>query len=180
MSVNVKAVLMDEAAVKRALTRISHEILEKNRGAQDVVIIGIRRRGAELARRIAENIKNIEGVAVPYADIDISFYRDDLTAVGKSPLVEKASLDFSVVSKNVVLVDDVLYTGRTARAAIEAVFSLGRPKSIQLAILIDRGHRELPIPADYVGKSVPTSHNEQVSVSIPPFEEETAVMLLDR
>jgi len=180
MSVNVKAVLMDEAAVKRALTRISHEILEKNRGAQDVVIIGIRRRGAELARRIAENIKNIEGEAVPYADIDISFYRDDLTAVGKSPLVEKASLDFSVVSKNVVLVDDVLYTGRTARAAIEAVFSLGRPKSIQLAILIDRGHRELPIRADYVGKSVPTSHNEQVSVSIPPFEEETAVMLLDR
>lgn len=180
MSVNVKAVLMDEAAVKRALTRISHEILEKNRGAQDVVIIGIRRRGAELARRIAENIKNIEGVSVPCADIDISLYRDDITAQSGVPLVKKASLDFSVVSKNVVLVDDVLYTGRTARAAIEAVFSLGRPRSIQLAILIDRGHRELPIRADYVGKSVPTSHNEQVSVSIPPFEEETAVMLLDR
>ncbi len=176
----VKAVLMDEAAVKRALTRISHEILEKNRGAQDVVIIGIRRRGAELARRIADNIKNIEGVCIPCGDIDISFYRDDLTAVGESPLVKKAGLDFSVVSKNVVLVDDVLYTGRTARAAIEAVFSMGRPKSIQLAILIDRGHRELPIRADYVGKSVPTSHTEQVSVSIPPFEEETAVMLLDR
>ncbi len=176
----VKAVLMDEAAVKRALMRISHEILEKNRGAQDVVVIGIRRRGAELARRIAENIRSIEGVLVPCGDVDISFYRDDLTAVGESPLVKKASLDFSVVSKNVVLVDDVLYTGRTARAAIEAVFSMGRPKSIQLAILIDRGHRELPIRADYVGKSVPTSHNEQVSVSIPPFEEETAVMLLNR
>ncbi len=177
---SVKAVLMDEAAVKRALTRISHEILEKNRGAQNVVIIGIRRRGAELARRIAENIKNIEGVCVPCADIDISLYRDDITTQSGVPLVKKESLDFSVVSKNVVLVDDVLYTGRTARAAIEAVFSLGRPKSIQLAILIDRGHRELPIRADYVGKSVPTSHTEQVSVNIPPFEEETAVMLLDR
>lgn len=179
LGVKVKAMLMDEAGLRRALMRISHEILEKNQGINDIVIVGVRRRGAELANRIAQNIKSIEGTDIPCGDIDISFYRDDLTKVGDSPVVSEAGLDFSVVGKKVILVDDVLYTGRTARAAIEAVFSMGRPKSIQLAILIDRGHRELPIRADYVGKSVPTSHTELVSVMIPPYDEETAVMLLD-
>lgn len=174
-----KAVLMDESAMRRALMRISHEILEKNSGTKDVVIIGIRRRGSVLAKRIADNIARIESAEVPCTDVDISRFRDDLTALPESHAVLESELGFSVAGKKVILVDDVLFTGRTVRAAIEAVFSLGRPKEIQLAILIDRGHRELPIRADYVGKSVPTSRNELISVLIPPYDEETAVMLLD-
>lgn len=170
---------MDESAVRRALMRISHEILEKNRGAEDIVIIGIRRRGAALAQRIAKNIESIEGRAVPCCDIDISLYRDDLATLAENKPIIESQPEFSVVGKKVVLVDDVLFTGRTARAAIEAVFALGRPKAIQLAILVDRGHRELPIRADYVGKSIPTSRSELISVLIPPYDEETAVMLLD-
>lgn len=175
----VKSVLMDEAAMNRALMRISHEILERNKGTEDVVIVGVRRRGARLAEIIADNIERIEGVRVPCCDIDISFYRDDLTTLAESPVLNESALGFSIADKRVVLVDDVLYTGRTARAAIEAIFSSGRPRAIQLAILIDRGHRELPIRADYVGKSVPTSHTELVSVLVPPFDDEAAVKLLD-
>lgn len=179
---SIKAVLLDESGIKRALMRISHEILEKNDGTQDLVIVGIRRRGAELAKRIAEDIEEIEKRKIPCGDIDIGYYRDDKYTADESgqPIVCEASLDFEVVGKNVILVDDVFYTGRTARAAIEAIFSLGRPKSIRLAILIDRGHRELPIRADYVGKSVPTAKSEIVKVMIPPYDEETAAMLLDK
>lgn len=174
-----KAVIMEESAVKRALTRISHEILEKNKGTDGVCLIGIRRRGAALAKIIADNILSFEGVEVPCGDIDIGYYRDDISEVSDMPVLKKTDLPFSVEGKKVVLVDDVLYTGRTVRAAIEAIFSVGRPAAIQLAILIDRGHRELPIRADFVGKNIPTSHSELICVHIPPFDNETAVKLME-
>ncbi len=175
----LKAQIMDEAALSRALMRISHEITEKNRGVENVVLVGIRRRGEPIARIIRANIVKIEGVEVPCGSIDIGFYRDDLTTFADSPLVRRASLDFDVNGRNVVLVDDVLYTGRTARAAIEAVFSCGRPRSIQFAVLVDRGHRELPIRADYVGKNIPTSRSELVEVRLPEYDGETGVFLMD-
>ena len=175
-----KAQLMDEGSVKRALMRISHEILEKNKGADDICIVGIRRRGEEIAKRIAQNIKQIEGVELPFGDLDISFYRDDLTRISDSPIVKQLELPFSIVGKKVILTDEVLYTGRTVRAEIEAVFSLGRPKAIELAVIIDRGHRELPIRADFVGKSIPTSNDETIKVMLPPFDEMTAVMILEK
>ena len=175
----VKAVLMEESAVIRAMTRISHEILEKNRGTEGICLVGIRRRGAALAEMIADNILKFEGVRVPCGDIDISYYRDDISTLSDMPVLKKTELPFSIAGKKVILVDDVLYTGRTVRAAIEAVFSVGRPASIQLAILIDRGHRELPIRADFVGKNIPTSRSELICVHIPPFDGETAVTLTD-
>lgn len=175
----IKAEIMDEAALNRALTRMAHEIAERNHGTQDVVLVGVLRRGKELARRLADAIERFEGVRVPCGELDINHYRDDLASGAQTPVIRKAELPFDVVGKKIVLVDDVLYTGRTARAAIEAIFSLGRPSAIQLAILIDRGHRELPIRADYVGKSIPTSHQEQVCVRIPPYDGETRVLLLE-
>lgn len=173
MDFSFKAELMDEMAVRRALTRISHEIIEKNKGTDGVVLVGIRRRGMPLAGYIAENIKKIEGTDVPCGELDIKFYRDDISQKHLSPEVKAASLPFDVNDKTVVLVDDVIYTGRTARAAIEAIFALGRPQSIQLAVLIDRGHRELPIRADYVGKNVPTAKSEIISVKV--FEYDNAL-----
>ncbi len=169
----LKAVLMDEATTNRTLMRMAHEITEKNKGVSDLCLVGICRRGEPLARRLQENIARIEGVTVPCGELDTRPYRDDLeiTEIGQ------ASLPFDIVGKKVILVDDVLFTGRTVRAAIEAIFSLGRPRAIQLAILIDRGHRELPIRADYVGKNIPTAHSERVSVKLPPFDEETGVFL---
>ena len=175
----LKAQLMDEAAMNRAITRISHEIAEKNKGVENIVLVGILRRGEPLAEKICANIEKIEGVAVPVGSIDIGFYRDDLTEVWTDPKVRKSELPFDVTGRDVVLCDDVIYTGRTARAAIEAVFSCGRPKSIQLAVLIDRGHRELPVRADYVGKNVPTSRNEMIEVCLPEYDNETAVYLMD-
>lgn len=180
-----KAVIMEESAVIRALTRISHEILEKNKGAEGICLVGIRSRGSALAKVIADNILKFEGQSVPCGDIDICYYRDDkLGRLGQQdsdmPVLKRAELPFSVADKKIVLVDDVLYTGRTARAAIEAIFSLGRPSAIQLAILVDRGHRELPIRADYVGKNIPTSHSELISVHIPPFDSDTAVLLYEK
>ena len=174
-----KAQLMDEPAMNRALMRISHEIAEKNKGVDDVVLVGIRRRGEPIAQQIRRNIEKIEGGCVPCGSIDIGFYRDDLRPLSDAPLVRRTELPFAVEDKHVVLIDDVLYTGRTARAAIEAVFSCGRPKSIQFAVLIDRGHRELPIRADFVGKNVPTSHSELVEVRLPSFDGETSVWLMD-
>ena len=174
-----KAQLMDEPAMNRALMRISHEIAEKNKGVDDVVLVGIRRRDEPIAQQIRRNIEKIEGVCVPCGSIDIGFYRDDLRPLSDAPLVRRTELPFAVEDKHVVLIDDVLYTGRTARAAIEAVFSCGRPKSIQFAVLIDRGHRELPIRADFVGKNVPTSHSELVEVRLPSFDGETSVWLMD-
>ena len=174
-----KAQIMDENAMKRALMRLSHEIVEKNKGAANLVFVGIRRRGEPIAELVRENIAVIEGIRVPCGSIDIKFYRDDLSTVAESPEIRKASLPFDVNGRDVVLFDDVLYTGRTARAAIEAVFSCGRPKTIQLAILVDRGHRELPIRADYVGKNLPTSRSELVEVRLPEFDGETGVFLMD-
>lgn len=170
---------MDENAMKRALMRISHEIAEKNRGAGNLVFVGIRRRGEPIARRVRENLLSIEGVNIPCDSIDIRFYRDDLSPLSESPEVAKASLAFDVNGRDVILFDDVIYTGRTARAAIEAIFSCGRPRSIQLAILVDRGHRELPIRADYVGKNLPTSRTELVEVRLPEYDGETGVFLME-
>lgn len=176
----IKAQIMDEAAVNRAVTRISHQIVEKNKGAGNLVLVGIRRRGEPLAEQIRENILKIEGVAVPCGSIDIGFYRDDLSVVAENPQVRAAELPFSVDDKDLVIVDDVIYTGRTARAAIEAVFSCGRPRSIQLAVLIDRGHRELPIRPDFVGKNIPSSRNELIEVRLPQYDGETAVFLMEK
>ena len=175
----LKARLMDEAAMSRALMRISHEITEKNKGVEDVVLIGIRRRGVPISERIRDNIKKIEDVTVPCGSVDIRFYRDDLTHESDQPVITKADIGADVNDKNVVLVDDVLYTGRTARAAIEAVFTAGRPRSIQFAVLVDRGHRELPIRADYDGKNVPTSRAELIEVRLPEFDGETGVYLME-
>ena len=175
----VKAQIMDEAALNRALIRISHEITEKNRGVDGVVLVGIRRRGEPIARRIRENIARIEAAEVPCGSIDISFYRDDLSVLSEMPQVRRTELPFDVTDRNVILVDDVLFTGRTARAAIEAIFSCGRPRRIQLAVLVDRGHRELPIRADFVGKNIPTSRAELVEVRLPEFDGETGVYLMD-
>lgn len=176
----IKAQIMDEAAVNRAVTRISHQIVEKNKGAGNLVLVGIRRRGEPLAEQIRENILKIEGVDVPCGSIDIGFYRDDLSVVAENPQVRAAELPFSVDDKDLVIVDDVIYTGRTARAAIEAVFSCGRPRSIQLAVLIDRGHRELPIRPDFVGKNIPSSRNELIEVRLPQYDGETAVFLMEK
>ena len=174
----VKAVIMDDAAVRRALRRIAHEVLERNNGCENVALIGIRRRGLPLAQRIAAHIESIENVTIPVGEIDITLYRDDLQRIGDMPCVNHASVPFDVNGKRIVIVDDVVYTGRKARAAIEALFALGRPAMIQLAVLIDRGHRELPIRADYVGKNIPTSRTEVVAVKLPEYDGETSVQIL--
>lgn len=174
-----KTVLMDDLAKRRAIFRISHEIIEKNKGVDDVVLIGIVTRGVPMANEIKNNIENIEGVKIPCGSIDITLYRDDLSEVAEMPKVNATNVPFDIVNKNVVLIDDVLYTGRTARAAIEAVLKIGRPKTIQLAVLIDRGHRELPIRADYVGKNIPTSQTEVVSVNFKETDGEDNVKLYD-
>ncbi len=175
-----KANLMDGQAMMRCLTRMSHEIVEKNKGIEDVVLVGIKRRGEPLAEIIARNIEKIEGKRPECGVIDINFYRDDLEKALDAPVVKKCELPFSIVDKKVVLVDDVLYTGRTVRAAIEAVFSLGRPRAIQLAILVDRGHRELPFRADYIGKAVATSKKEIIMVKVPPIDAEAGIDLYEK
>ena len=176
----LKATLMDEAAVNRALTRIAHEMLEKNGGCDGLCLVGIRRRGEPLAQRIAEKIEAIEGKAVPVGVLDITLYRDDLSPVfGNMPKLNATRVPFSVTGQRVVLVDDVIFTGRTARAAIDALFQMGRPAKIMLAVLVDRGHRELPIRADFVGKNVPTSRSELIAVKVPPIDEITSVEIWD-
>ncbi|MCK5306665.1 MAG: bifunctional pyr operon transcriptional regulator/uracil phosphoribosyltransferase PyrR [Candidatus Omnitrophica bacterium] len=166
MSLNDNKIIMDKEQIKRALFRISHEVLEKNKGTKNLAIIGIRNKGAYLAARMADYIKEIDSKAVPVGILDITLYRDDLTTIAWQPVVRKTEIDFDITGKNIILVDDVLFTGRTIRCALDALIDFGRPKNIQLAILIDRGHRELPIRADYVGKNVPTSLNETVDVSL--------------
>ncbi len=173
-----KVTLLDEITLNRALVRMSHEIVEKNRGINDVVLVGIRTRGVPMAKRIGENIKRIEGVQLNIGAIDITHYRDDRT-LSERTSVNATEIDFDIQDKNVVLCDDVLFTGRTARAAIEAVLHFGRPKSIQLAVLVDRGHRELPIRADYVGKNIPTSLQEQIAVKFSETDGETNIMLCE-
>ena len=175
----LKAQIMDEAALNRALMRISHEIAEKNKGVDRVQLVGIRRRGEPIAQRIRANIEKNEGVRVPCESIDIGFYRDDLRRRTHMPEVYGEGLTLDVTDRDVVLVDDVIYTGRTARAAIEAVFRRGRPRSIQLAVLVDRGHRELPIRPDYVGKNLPTTRSELVEVRLPEYDGETGVFLME-
>ena len=170
MELRLKANLMNEQAVCRAVKRIAHEIIERNDGCEHVCLIGIRRRGVPLAAMIAQTIQEIEGQAVTIGTLDITLYRDDLSQVGELPQLSSSDIPFSVTGKRVVLVDDVIFTGRTARAAIEAVFKRGRPDQIQLAVLVDRGHRELPIRPDYVGKNVPTSRSEVVAVKLPEYD----------
>ncbi len=165
MAYRTKAVVMDDPAIDRALTRIAHEILEANSGCESVALVGIVTRGTVVAARLAERIERIEGVAVPVGTLDISFYRDDV-ATRLAPEVHRTDIPFDVENRNIVLVDDVLFTGRTIRAAMDAIMDYGRPSSIQLAVLVDRGHRELPIRADYVGKNVPTSRKERVHVTL--------------
>lgn len=172
-----KAVIMDSQAIKRALTRVAHEIVEHNKGVSDVVLVGIRTRGVPLAQRVAEEIKRIEGIDLPVGVLDITLYRDDLSTLAYQPIVHETLLPFSINDKKVVLVDDVLFTGRTVRAALDAIIDIGRPSSIQLAVLIDRGHRELPIRADYVGKNVPTSSKEIVSVQLTSTDSSEQVVI---
>lgn len=176
---NYKATILDEAAVGRALKRISHEILERNNGCDEVCLIGIKRRGISIAAKIAENILAIEGKEVPLGTLDITYYRDDLAKKSEEPVLHETQIPFEITGKTVVLVDDVLYTGRTVRAAMEALMEHGRPARVQLAVLVDRGHRELPIRGDYIGKNVPTSRSEHIEVNIPPYDEKVCVELYD-
>ena len=175
----MKAQIMDAPAINRAVMRISHEIVEKNKGVENTRLVGILRRGEPIARTIQSNILKIENIEVPCGSIDIGFYRDDLTSLSENPLVRSSQLPFDVNDRDIILVDDVIFTGRTARAAIEAVIRCGRPRTIQLAVLIDRGHREFPIRADYVGKNIPTSRTELIEVRLPAYDGETGVFLMD-
>lgn len=177
---DIKAEVMDAPAIDRALTRIAHEIVERAKGCQDVVLIGIRTRGIHLARRLADKIRRIEGTPVPLGIIDITLYRDDLRRRFDHPKLERTEIPFSLTDKRVILVDDVLFTGRTIRAALDGLMDLGRPQSIQLAVLVDRGHRELPIRADYVGRNVPTSLQESVKVWLNEEDGLEQVVILER
>lgn len=176
----VKARIMDEQAINRALIRISHEIIEKNKGVEDLAVVGIRRRGVPLAQRLAAYISSIEKAEVPVGILDITLYRDDLSSLTSQPVVHKTEIPFNITDKKLVLVDDVVYTGRTARAALDALADLGRARRIQLAVLIDRGHRELPIRPDFVGKNVPTSRDEIVNVMLEEVDGENNVVILKR
>lgn len=173
-----KAVILDEKGVKRTLTRVAHEIIEKNKGVEDIILVGIRRRGYPIAQRISQIIEQIEGVKIKVESVDITLYRDDLSKLGEQPIVKDVEI-MNVEDKKVILVDDVVYTGRTVRAAIEAVMHAGRPEMIQLAVLVDRGHRELPIRADYVGKNIPTSKSEIVSVEVAEIDGNDSVKIYD-
>ncbi|NLJ34380.1 MAG: bifunctional pyr operon transcriptional regulator/uracil phosphoribosyltransferase PyrR [Firmicutes bacterium] len=175
-----KTELLDKTAMRRALTRIAHEILEKNKGTRDLMLVGIRTRGAPLAQRLANKIEKIEGVKVPIGSLDITLYRDDLIERNSHPVLSESDLPQSVQDKVIVLVDDVLFTGRTVRAALDALVDCGRPRRIQLAVLVDRGHRELPIRADYVGKNVPTSRRETIAVRVKEIDKEDRVLLQEK
>ena len=169
--------IMDEQALVRAMARITHEIIERNQGTDDICLLGVKRRGIPLAQMLHDNILRFEGKDVPLGHLDISRHRDDLTAEEKQQISAECHIPCDVREKHVIIVDDVLYTGRTARAAMEAIFSYARPRAIQLAVLIDRGHRELPIRPDYVGKNVPTSKSEQIAVLLPEVDGETGVYI---
>jgi len=175
-----KAKILDKDTLTRSLVRIAHEILEKNKGTKDLCLIGIRNRGAYLAKRLADGIEKIDRTSIPVGILDITLYRDDLTLIAAGPVVHKTEIGFDITDKNVVLVDDVLYTGRTVRAALDALIDFGRPKSIQLAVLVDRGHRELPIRADYVGKNIPTSNNETVEVRLEEADGKDEVVIVEK
>jgi len=172
-----KVQVMDGPALRRALVRIAHEVLERNGGTENLGLVGIHTRGVPLARRLAEQIRRIEGVQVPVGVLDITLYRDDLTTVAHQPIVRRTDIPYDVTRRTIVLVDDVLYTGRTARAALDALIDLGRPDRIQLAVLVDRGHRELPIRADFVGKNLPTSRQEVVAVRLEEIDGRDEVVI---
>ena len=175
-----KATILDTEAVGRTLKRIAHEVIEHNKGTQDLVIVGVRTRGAFLAERLAKLIGEIDGTTPPVGILDITLYRDDLSSIAQQPVVHKTEIDFDIEDKKVVLVDDVLYTGRTVRAALDEIIDFGRPQFIQLAVLVDRGHRELPIRADYVGKNIPTSTRETVEVRLAESEGTDEVVVLEK
>ena len=175
-----KANIMDEQAMRRALRRVAHEIIENNRGVEGLTLVGIQRRGVTLARMLAELIEQVEGVRPPMGVLDITFYRDDLSFLQEHPVVNATDRPFQVQDAKLVMVDDVLYSGRTARAAMDAICDMGRPALIQLAVMIDRGHRELPIRADYVGKNLPTSKNELVGVHVPEYDGDMSVVLYEK
>jgi pyrimidine operon attenuation protein/uracil phosphoribosyltransferase len=179
MTLRLKAKIMDAEAVKRALVRIAHEILEKNKEAKELAIIGIKNRGDILGERVAAEIEKIAGQAPEVGTMDITLYRDDLTKVAEQPVLHATEINFDITEKNVVLVDDVLFTGRTIRCALDELMDFGRPKNIQLAVLIDRGHRELPIRADYVGKNAPTSLKELVEVKLKESDGEDDVSIYE-
>jgi pyrimidine operon attenuation protein/uracil phosphoribosyltransferase len=173
-----KALILDKAGIDRALTRIAHEILEKNKGPKDLVLVGIQRGGVHLARRLAAKIKEIEGVEPPVGSLDITMYRDDLATRKSQPVPQATDITFDIQDRTMVLVDDVIFTGRTIRAALNSVMDYGRPHRIQLAVLVDRGHRELPVRADYVGKNLPTSAKEKVEVMLAEDGVEEKVVIL--
>ncbi|MGD6803607.1 bifunctional pyr operon transcriptional regulator/uracil phosphoribosyltransferase PyrR [Rossellomorea vietnamensis] len=181
MTVAQKTVVLDQPAIRRALTRIAHEIIERNKGIEDCVLVGIKTRGIHLAERLANRIEEIEGAKIPVGEIDITLYRDDLTVKTQNdePEVKGSDLPVDVTDKKVILIDDVLFTGRTVRAALDALMDLGRPSTIQLAVLVDRGHRELPIRADFVGKNIPTSSSEKIVVELTEVDDEDQVTIHD-
>lgn len=172
--------ILDKEAIGRTLTRIAHEILEHNRGTEDLVIVGILRRGAYLASRLADCIKKIDARNIPVGILDITLYRDDLTSLNSQPVARKTEIEFDIQNKKIILVDDVLYTGRTIRCALSELIDFGRPKSIELAVLVDRGHRELPIRADYVGKNIPTGLNESVEVRLLECDGRDEVVIMEK
>lgn len=180
MRFHEKAKVMDADQIDKALVRIAHEIAENNRGIGDLAIVGIRTRGALLAQRLAEKMKTIVKKDLPVGALDITLYRDDLTTVAEQPVVHKTEIDFDIHDKVIILVDDVLYTGRTVRCALDALIDFGRPKRIQLAVLVDRGHRELPIRADYAGKNIPTSQKETVQVKIKETDGTDEVVIAEK
>ena len=179
MDYKVKAVLVDSAGFARTITRLAHEIIERNRGTERLAFVGMQTRGVYLAQRLAKKVEEIEGTALPVGVLDTTMYRDDFRTALKQPQVRVTEIPFDLYNMNVVLVDDVLYTGRSVRAALDALMDLGRPKRIQLAVLVDRGHRELPIKPDFVGRNVPTSINEEVRVRMTEIDSEDAVLLVE-
>jgi pyrimidine operon attenuation protein/uracil phosphoribosyltransferase len=176
---DIKAKLVDEAGLQRIVTRISHEILEKNKGSKNLVLMGMRTRGEFLARRICDKIREIEGIDIPLGVLDVTLYRDDFRTRLKQPQVSVSNFTFDINEKDIILVDDVLYTGRTVRSALNVLMDFGRPSSIQLVVLVDRGHRELPIRADYAGKNIPTSPFEEIRVKMSEIDGEDAIYLVE-
>ncbi|MGE5363664.1 MAG: bifunctional pyr operon transcriptional regulator/uracil phosphoribosyltransferase PyrR [Bacteroidota bacterium] len=175
----IKAKIIDEEGMSRTITRLAHEILERNRGLENVVLIGMRTRGEYIAQRLYEKIGQIDGSLPPLGSLDVTLYRDDFRKRLKQPMVSVTNITFDVNEKDIILIDDVLYTGRTVRSALDALMDLGRPNTIQLCVLVDRGHRELPIKADFVGKNIPTSLNEEVKVKMKEIDDEDAIYLID-
>jgi pyrimidine operon attenuation protein/uracil phosphoribosyltransferase len=174
----IKSKIVDKEGIDRILVRIAHEILEKNKGSKNLVLIGMRTRGEFLAKRLKDKLNQIEGIEVPLGILDVTLYRDDFRKRLKQPQVSVSNITFDINEKDVILVDDVLYTGRTVRSALNAIMDFGRPSTIQLCILIDRGHRQLPIRADYVGKNIPTSQNEEIKLKVVEIDEEDAIYLI--